>query len=155
MSRPDEQRAPADAAVGERGILFFDCDHFAAWASTAPLAAFLDAFYTDVVAALEPVGVRVVKFMGDGGLAIFDPSRLQSVVDVLDGLRHRVAERGRVAGLGTGLTAKVHLGEVLTGTFGPGEHARFDVVGSAVNETALLEGRGLVLSATVQARLGT
>ena len=148
---------PPDAADEVLGITFFDLLAFGRWASgTADrdVGAFLQRFYEASADGLEPAGARLVKFMGDAGLAVFEPERTGDVVQALGALRLRVGELGEEAGFETDVVCKVHVGSVVTGTFGAGASRHFDVMGQSVCETALLRGPGLVLSASAYGRLG-
>ncbi len=147
---------PADARRTELGIAFFDLAHFARWAvgrGDEDVAAFLHAFYEEADRRLHAAGVRIVKFMGDAGLAVFAPEHTGIAVEALRALGEEMVAMAEPLDLDTDLTIKVHVGQVMEGTFGPGLLARYDVVGRSVNETALLPGRGLVLSPAAYERL--
>lgn len=136
------------------GIVFFDLARFARWVegrTHLEVAAFLQSFYEQAAEVLEPAGVRIVKFMGDAGLGVFEPGRAADVVAALDALRARVRRAGDAESFDTDLTSKVHVGSVVTGTFGAPGAARFDVMGPAVCEAARLPGHGLVISEAAEA----
>ena len=147
-----------DGARSERtlGIVFFDLMRFARWGETRrdpDVAAFLQHFYERSADILEPAGLRLVKFMGDAGLAVCDPERLLDAVEALRLLRESVAADEDAHPMD--LAVKVHVGSVVEGTFGPARLARYDVMGQAVNTAALLPGGGIVLSEAAHARLET
>jgi adenylate cyclase len=125
------------------------------------LIALLDDYFDAITAPVEAHGGEVLKFMGDGLLAIFpiDGSARTAVGAALtaatDGLERiarinqRRAETGRAMfRIGIGL----HLGEVVFGNVGAVDRLDFTVIGPAVNLAARLEsltkrlGRSLVVS---------
>lgn len=153
MTRP---ALPDDAREAERGVVFFDLTRFAAWSrgrAHVEVAAFLQHFYEQAADAVAPQPIRLLKFMGDAGLGVFAPQDLRAALDALRDLRRRVRAFPDASAAGMDLVAKVHVGEVVTGTFGAGGAGGFDVMGPAVCEAALLPGPGLVLSDVAAARL--
>ena len=147
---------PRDATTEILGIAFFDLQRFSAWAgreSDDRVAGFLQAFYVCAADRLRPAGVRLVKFIGDAGLAVFAPDRADPAVAALRTLGEEVRELGRTCGFDTGLGTGVHVGPVVTGSFGPPDLARFDVLGAAVNRAACLPRRGVTLTAEAWACL--
>jgi adenylate cyclase len=88
----------------------------------------------------------VLKFMGDGILAIFPTHEVSPCGRALDAaeaaLDHidRLNERRAGAGLPfTGVHLALHVGEVLYGNIGSRERLDFTVVGPAVNEVSRIE----------------
>jgi adenylate cyclase len=101
--------------------------------------------YAEVqVEAIEGHGGHVLKFIGDGILAIFpgeDPLHACGrAIDAADLQRHRIAalrERRTAAGLPvTDLRLALHIGELLYGNVGSPRRLDFTVLGPAVNEAA-------------------
>lgn len=147
---------PPDAEEKQLGIAFFDLARFAAWSCERrdrEVAVFLQRFYEGSAERLERAGARLVKFMGDAGLVVFEPDRMSGVVAAFRALRRWARDLGREEAFDTDLTVKVHVGSVWAGTFGAGASRAYDVLGQTVNETALLRGPGLVLSAEASRRL--
>lgn len=102
------------------------------------IARFLDAWYHRFATAISARGGRVVKFIGDGCLAVFPEDRVLDAVDVASELAEAVrASRGpwRIE-----LGANVHLAVVAEGDFGPEPVRRYDVLGSGVNHLFLMGG---------------
>ena len=114
----------------------------------------LNAYFEQVVAAILAHGGEVLKFIGDGLLAIFpvDPSAPNAAADAalaaanagLAGLAHLNAERGRplaFEGEWPSLRAGIalHRGEVFFGNIGAPARVDFTVIGAAVNLTARVE----------------
>lgn len=152
-----ETSLPADAEERILGVAFLDLAGFAAWAasrSERKVAALLQGFYRFTGERLESAGCRVVKVIGDAVLVVFEPDRTIGVVEALRRLTADLQIAMRVHGFETRLDAKVHLGPVVTGSFGPPGLERFDVLGRTVNDAARLTGEGVVLSPIVAARIG-
>ena len=113
------------------------------------LIALLDDYFDAIAAPVEQRGGEVLKFMGDGLLAIF-PYRDGAPGDAadaalaaalsglarIDALNERRDAEGRVrfrAGIG------LHLGEVVFGNVGAIDRLDFTTIGPAVNLAARLE----------------
>lgn len=118
-------------------------------------ATFLDGFYKDCHAELGgEAGGRILKFMGDGCLAIFPPDQAADAVAAVLRLRDRVAARARDLPVSVELGANLHLARVVEGDFGPPEAAQHDVLGEGVNFTFLMgRGAGVRLSEPVYRKL--
>ena len=132
---PPAGNLPADCRTQTLGVAFFDLSRISAWSSAeqdATVAGFFQDFYVMAAGHIEPAGGRVVKFMGDAGLAVFEPDAAEPVIFALC--------------LDTYLNVNVHVGPVLAGGFGPPGAKRFDVIGKTVNIAARLGRRGVSLS---------
>ncbi|MBT3379242.1 MAG: adenylate/guanylate cyclase domain-containing protein [Lentisphaerae bacterium] len=141
---------PDDAKTETMGITFFDLSRFAEWSSTdddARVASFLQTFYALAAEHLEPVGARIVKFMGDAGLAVFPTDVAEQAIFALCAYSHATRTVAREYGLDTYLNVNIHVGSVVSGSFGVPGAERFDVIGKAVNVAARLGRRGVTLSA--------
>jgi adenylate cyclase len=155
-------------AQGERMsaiILVSDMRGFTALSDRLPgeeLIALLDDYFDAVAAPVQARGGEVLKFMGDGLLAIFplggcSPAdaadrALAAVDETLVRIADLNAER-RTAGrsefrIGVGL----HIGEIIFGNVGAVDRLDFTAIGPAVNLAARLEtltkrlGRPLLVS---------
>lgn len=106
------------------------------------MAAFTQAYYRICVDVLEGADGRVVKFIGDGCLCVFPAEAALAAVDAVRTLADRVAALSAEQGVTVELGANLHLGEVMEGLFGPADHARYDVIGAAVNSTARMGAGG-------------
>ena len=95
---------------------------------------------------------RVVKFVGDGCLAVFEPTDAVRAVDATEALRTRVRELGAANGVELDLGANIHLSTVAEGAFGlRGIH---DVVGMGVVHTFRMGGgAGIRISEPVYRKL--
>lgn len=120
-----------DKTKAKLAVLFFD---LRGWykaqegKDAGGMAADLDSFYNEVIDSAGVHKGRVVKFMGDAGLLVFE-----RVADAVSFARHVV--KSRPANVG------IEAGEVVSGTFGKEPHQWFDVIGPAVNEAAKNMGR--------------
>lgn len=110
----------------------------------ATMAAFTQAYYELCAEALEGAGGRVVKFIGDSCLAVFPVEAAPAAVDAVRALAARVSVLAKGRRVPVEMGANLHVGEVVEGLFGPEAHARYDVIGAAMNQTARM-GRGGVL----------
>ena len=140
---------PPDCQKQKLGVAFFDLSRIGQWADGEQderVAGFFQRFYALAAERVEPAGGRIVKFMGDAGLLVFEPSSAEAVIFALDQLARDARKLGRDAGLDTYLNVNVHLGPVLAGSFGAPGDERFDVLGKTVNIAARLGRRGLTLS---------
>jgi hypothetical protein len=98
-------------------------------------------------------GGRVVKFIGDGCLAMFSAEEATAAVNAAVELLRAVDELAEAANIGVKLGANVHLTTVVAGYFGA-EGQYFDVIGRGVNQTFLLgRGPGIRLSEPVYRKL--
>lgn len=146
-----------------------DLRGFTRLADTTPapvLMALLNAYAEQLVSAVEAEGGDVLKFMGDGILALFPGSESGNRA-----LRAALAARQRVATLNcereaaglpvTDFCLGLHRGTVLYGNIGSAERLDFTVLGPAVNEVARLEqmcralDQPVVTSAAFAAALGS
>ena len=149
----------------EAVILFADLRDFTSRAmrsTSAQLLAVLDAYFQVLVGAVTAAGGEVLKFMGDGLLAIF-PIGTEHTVDqtcirALDATiaaqqqmaelnRSRVEAGSSVLAFGVGL----HVGEVVYGNIGGRGRLDFTVIGRAVNLVSRVEGLCKTLDQTVLA----
>jgi adenylate cyclase len=155
-------------------LLYGDLRGFTALSETmAPeeVVAALDAWFDRVAGAVHAFGGEVLKFIGDGVLAIFPigerpPSvaceaALRAVGATRAGMAHLDQTRGRqgLPSLPFGLA--LHLGEMLWGNIGTADRLDFTAIGSAVNLVARLEGlcrplgRSVLVSGAVAAETTT
>lgn len=152
-------------------IWFSDLRGFTALSDRVEAAALLDtlnATFDVLVGAIEGEGGQVLKFIGDGLLAVFfhdDEQRacrraLDAARAAQEGLA-RLREARRAAGahepeVGVGL----HFGDVTYGNIGGRARLDFTVIGRAVNLAARLEalcsklGRPVLVSDEVTRRVG-
>jgi len=141
---------PPDCRQQTLGVAFFDLSRISEWASAeqdSRVAAFFQGFYAQAAEHIEGAGGRIVKFMGDAGLAVFEPDAAEDVIFSLCRFASDAHGLGRRVGLQTHLSVAVHVGPVLAGSFGAPGAQRFDVIGKTVNVAARLGRGGVTLSA--------
>jgi|SRR5690348_466675 len=115
--------------------------------SAATVLALLNDYAEAQVEQIEANGGHVLKFIGDGILAIFPQEdtalACRRALDAAVALRDRIAEvnvRRAAAGLTvTAAHVALHLGELLYGNLGSARRLDFTVLGPAVNEAARIE----------------
>ena len=110
----------------------------------------LGAWFDRIAGAVHAFGGEVLKFIGDGVLAIFpigerDPSAacdasLRAVVAARAGMAHLDAARGEQGLPPLPFGMALHLGEMLWGNIGTADRLDFTAIGSAVNLVVRLEG---------------
>ncbi len=140
---------PPDCQAQTLGVAFFDLSRMAEWMSSeedARVAGFLQNVYELAAEHLGPAGARIVKFMGDAGLAVFPKESAEAAIVALCAFAAEARRTARGYGLDTHLNVNVHVGPVLAGSFGPRGAERFDVIGKTVNIAARLGRRGITLS---------
>ncbi|HEY3911251.1 MAG TPA: adenylate/guanylate cyclase domain-containing protein [Stellaceae bacterium] len=132
---------------------------------TAMIAA-LDAWFDRVAGAVHAFGGEVLKFIGDGVLAIFPvagtpaeacEAALRAVAAARAGMAHldRVRQAQGLPPLPFGMA--LHLGEMLWGNIGAADRLDFTAIGPAVNLVSRLEGlcrplgRSVLISGAVAA----
>ena len=148
--------APLRRAEGETiaaALLYADLRGFTALSETHPPAAViaaLNAWFDRVAGAVHAFGGEVLKFIGDGILAIFPvagggpraacDAALRAAAAAQAGMAHLDQER-RGQGLPPlpfGLA--LHLGEMFWGNIGAADRLDFTAIGPAVNLVSRLEG---------------
>ena len=136
-----------------RAVLWYaDIRGFTAIADAAPGLAvieMLDEIFEILTASLRTRGGQVLKFMGDGMLAIFsftDAARDETCGRALDAAVEAMRaidelnDARRAAGKPVAaVDLALHLGEVLYGNVGATDRLDFTVIGPAVNEAARIE----------------
>ncbi len=131
-------------------VWFSDLSRFTRISDSAAADAVLALLndYAEVqVEEIEAHGGHVLKFIGDGILAIFpqdDPAHAcRCALETVAALRHRIAAlnaRRSAGGLPvTDTRVALHVGELLYGNLGSSRRLDFTVLGSAVNETARID----------------
>ena len=148
-------------------ILLADLRGFTSLSDTLPgdrVIELLNGWFDALVPAIEAAGGEVLKFIGDGLLAIF-PVAGEPAAACRAALAAAGAARTALRELNAALRARgeaevrygmaLHRGEVLYGNIGSPTRLDFTTIGPAVNLTARLEtlardlGRELVISAAV------
>ncbi|HBS51045.1 MAG TPA: adenylate/guanylate cyclase domain-containing protein [Rhodobacteraceae bacterium] len=130
-------------------ILMFDLSGFTRLSETLDGNAVVDmlnAYYAPVVEVIEGHGGEVLKFLGDGLLAVFvrddEAEAGAAALDTVEAIRAVMADTdAHRAGEGltvTGCTMALYAGEVAYGNIGGRNRLDFTVIGPAVNTAARL-----------------
>jgi adenylate cyclase len=156
---------PLRRGVGETieaALLFADLRGFTALSESSPpseVISALDAWFDRIAGAVHAFGGEVLKFIGDGVLAIFPVIRgspraacdaaLKAVAAARTGMAHLDEARCKdgLAMLPFGVA--LHLGEMLWGNIGAADRLDFTAIGPAVNLVSRLEGLCRPLERTV------
>ena len=133
-------------------VLFADLRGFTALSETtdpAAMIASLDSWFDRVAGAVHAFGGEVLKFIGDGVLAIFPvndapaeacEAALRAVVAARAGMAHLDALRKTQGLPPLPFGVALHLGEILWGNIGAADRLDFTAIGPAVNLVSRLEG---------------
>jgi adenylate cyclase len=136
----------------------------------AAMISALDAWFDRVAGAVHAFGGEVLKFIGDGVLAIFPVTRtqaeaceaaLRAVVAARAGMAHLDAVRQAQGLPPLHFGAALHLGDMLWGNIGAADRLDFTAIGPAVNLVSRLEGlcrplgRSVLISGAVAAETTT
>jgi class 3 adenylate cyclase len=154
-------------------LLYADLRNFTTLSEvTEPEAmiAALDAWFDRVAGAIHAFGGEVLKFIGDGVLAIFPVSgtpaeaceaALRAVVAARAGMAHLDALRQAQGLPALPFGTALHLGDVLWGNIGAVDRLDFTAIGPAVNLVSRLEGlcrplgRSVLISGAVAAEVSS
>jgi adenylate cyclase len=168
-------RSRREAGETIRAVLLYgDLRGFTELSEQTPpeaVVAALDAWFDRVAGAVHAFGGEVLKFIGDGVLAIFPigertpaaacEAALSSVRAARAGMAHldQVRAAQGLPPLPFGMA--LHLGEMLWGNIGTADRLDFTAIGPAVNLVSRLEGlckplgRSVLISAAVAAETTT
>ncbi|MBV8334154.1 MAG: adenylate/guanylate cyclase domain-containing protein [Alphaproteobacteria bacterium] len=128
----------------------------------------LDAWFDRVAGAVHAFGGEVLKFIGDGVLAIFPvtdapaeacEAALRAVAAARAGMAHLDAARQAQGLPPLPFGVALHLGEILWGNIGAADRLDFTAIGPAVNLVSRLEGlcrplsRSVLISGAVAAEI--
>lgn len=155
-------------------LWFADIRGFTTLADRTPgleVIELLDEVFEALTAPLRSRGGQVLKFMGDGMLAVFPlPAETQAetcrqAMDAAREAMHTMERVNRARAEALRPVAEVdlalHIGEVLYGNVGAADRLDFTVIGPAVNEAARIEtlceplGRKVLVSAEFAAAAGS
>ena len=168
---------PLRRDIGETiqaALLYADLRGFTALSESNPPAAVisaLDAWFDRIAGPVHAFGGEVLKFIGDGVLAIFPvvggaPPReacdaaLRAVSAARVGMAHLDEARHQQGLRPLPFGAALHLGEMLWGNIGAADRLDFTAIGPAVNLVSRLEGlcrvldKAVLVSGTLAAETG-
>jgi adenylate cyclase len=133
----------------EAAILFADLRGFTAMSERlgeADLFAVLDRYFEAVVDAVRNAGGDVLKFLGDGILAIFPvetaggrSAACRAALAAVERGRQGLAGAVAADGMPLVFIATLHVGQVVYGNIGSPDRLDFTVLGPAVNLVSRLE----------------
>jgi adenylate cyclase len=116
------------------------------------IAALIDRFYATAATTVTQHGGRVVKYLGDGCLAVFPSEGAVDAVDCVEELRLLVDDLGSDFDADLELGANIHLCTVVEGEFGT--EGVYDIVGTGVIHTFRMgSGPGVRISEPVYRKL--
>lgn len=126
----------------------------------------LNELFECQIPAINAAGGEVLKFIGDGLLAIFPiaepsaaPARCLAALEAVDAAFAALARRNLAAARPIHFGVALHVGEVAYGNIGGADRLDFTAIGAAINLAARLEGltsrlgRSLVTSADFAAHV--
>ena len=163
--------APLRRVIGETieaALLFADLRDFTELSEREPPAlviAALDAWFDRIAGAVHAFGGEVLKFVGDGVLAIFPVTHgsqraacaaaVRTIVATRAGMARLNSERSQAGLAPLSFGAALHWGEMLWGNIGAANRLDFTAIGPAVNLVGRLEGlcKPLLRSALVSGAL--
>jgi class 3 adenylate cyclase len=167
---------PLRRDIGETiqaALLYADLRGFTALSESNPPAAVisaLDAWFDRIAGPVHAFGGEVLKFIGDGVLAIFPVvggapraacvAALRAVSAARVGMAHLDEARRQQELPPLPFGAALHLGEMLWGNIGAADRLDFTAIGPAVNLVSRLEGlcrpleRAVLVSGTLAAEAG-
>jgi adenylate cyclase len=142
----------AEGELIKAAIFYSDLRSFTAMADAVPseeIIETLNDYFDCMIAPVKSRGGEVLKFVGDGMLAIFqmdrtsaDDATCQAVGAAVESFHNlnRLNDRRQADGR-TALRAGIalHAGEVMFGNIGSGDRLDFTVIGPAVNEVSRME----------------
>jgi adenylate cyclase len=146
-----------DRATVPMLIAFVDLSGFARQAARIDddvIAAVLDGWYERCASHVGAAGGRVVKFIGDAALIVFDAARADDGIAALFALKADGDAYLAAAGWACHANVKAHVGPCVAGSYGAAGDKRFDVIGKSVNTAARLPTAGVALSADAIAAIG-
>lgn len=126
-------------------VAFFDLSGFIAFARRHDSRAVfdtLDGWYRVVGGLVEGAGCHIVKFMGDAGIAVFDPGDANAAVAALRRAQDEDDAFLAARGFRVHAVMRGHVGAVTCGPLGPPGWQRFDVIGDTVNTAAIASASG-------------
>jgi class 3 adenylate cyclase len=116
------------------------------------MANLIDRFYNGVSTAIAQQGGRVVKYLGDGGLAVFPAESALRAVDAVEAIRGQVRDLAAEFALDLEMGANIHICTVAEGEFGIDDS--YDVVGMGLVHTFRMgSGAGIRISEPVYRKL--
>ncbi len=164
-------RASLAGGLREVTILFSDLRDFTPWVESQPAEAVmadLNAYFTEMDAAIRAHGGLVLQFIGDEIEAVFgapvpDAGHAEAAVRAALEMRSRLnawnAQREVVGKIALRHGIGIHTGTVIAGNIGSAERLSYALVGDAVNLTSRIQalnkdfGTHILISSVTRARI--
>ena len=122
--------------------------------SDEDMVRLLDRYYRTAEEVIAEKRGRVIKFIGDSVLAVFEPVETADAVKAAVMLESAVTAISRHLGFAISLGVNLHMGNAIEAELGSGPSRRADVFGRTVNQTFLLgRGPGIRISEPVYRKL--
>lgn len=166
-------RASLDGGQREVTILFADLRDFTPWVEAHPAAdvvADLNAYFTEMDAAIRAHGGLVLQFIGDEIEAVFgapvaDAGHAEAAVRAALEMRDRLSAWNEARTAGGKIALRhgigIHTGTVIAGNIGSAARLSYALVGDAVNLTSRIQslnkefGTTILLSGATRAQIGS
>lgn len=125
-------------------ILISDMRNFTHMSCRLPrdeLIGILNEFFDAVAEPIEKHGGEILKFVGDGLLAVFPMDRANACQRLISAVREGYGAASRLTSTPDRIRfgTAIHVGEVMYGNIGSKKRLDFTVIGSAVNQAFRLE----------------
>ncbi|WP_293572991.1 adenylate/guanylate cyclase domain-containing protein [Phaeobacter sp.] len=132
-------------------ICYFDLKGFTQLAEQIPgteLIEMLNDYFGIAVSTIQGFGGNILKFMGDGVLAMFDLGSIEEDADTALAAASELQKQMRLRNIDRAteglpiadFTFALHAGEILYGNIGSQTRLDFTVIGPTVNQTARISG---------------
>jgi two-component system sensor histidine kinase ChiS len=149
---------PSSPVESQVLIALFDWARFTAFSrarSSREVFEALDEFYRLSENVIHPRGGRILKYLGDAGLAVFPEVRVDDGVAALHELKETVDAWLREKRYDSSLHVNCHFGEVTLGPIGGPEARSLDAMGENINLCFTMERRGFQVTPQVFRKLGS
>ena len=103
------------------------------------LFGLLDRWAAIIVEEIEEANGRVVKFIGDACLIVFDAGEAEQGILAIRSAKQKAEKFLADQGFSNKISATAHVGKAVVGLFGAGHCRSFDVFGDSVAAAAALE----------------
>jgi len=138
-------------------ISFFSLNSYSKLCQTKDskeIFSILSDFFELTGAIIESNNGKIIKWTGDGALAVFQDDNISNGIAALLECRKKANERFAQQGLPLEMVIKANFGRVTCGRLGTKSSKQLDVIGVAVNTTAKLSSSGLTITSAVFEKLG-
>ncbi len=130
-------------------VSFFDLTNFIKITNShsgLELFGLLSDFYELADQIIRECDGRIIKFIGDAGLIVFEPQNADRGIKALIKLQKKAEAFFESRKVHTRLIVKAHFGPAACGKIRSGDGRRLDVFGETVNTAATLASKGFAIS---------